>query len=119
MAEMLTVKIELAGTLVELEVEKDSKTHRQLVRQIEDAQELEFAAFRSSANIKIYAAIGAVFEELTDEEKLALVGQTSFFRWSATRVLQKDTVPANQLKVMKQGTRGGKLDESMVDEPIS
>ena len=118
MSTMIKVSIEIGGNTTFLEVEKDSKTHKQLMKQIDDAHEAEFAAFRSSANVKIYAAVGDVFEELTDEEKLALVGQTSFFRWSAARVLQKDTVPANQLKVMKQGTRGGKLDESMVDDPI-
>ena len=118
MSTMIKVSIEIGGNTTFLEVEKDSKTHKQLMKQIDDAHEAEFAAFRSSAQVKLYAAVGAVFEEFTDEEKNAMVGRATVLKFNALRVSKKETVQANRVRIMTQGTRGDRVDDSMADDPI-
>ena len=101
MAQM--IKFTING--IDIQVEKDSKSHRDITKAIEVAEESASAEIRTNALTVIYKGVVDAYGVLPEDQKLSMVGQVSFFRFDGRTVNVKDTVPANRMKIMPRGSR--------------
>ena len=101
MAQM--IKFTING--IDIQVEKDSKSHRDITKAIEVAEESASAEIRTSALTVLYKAVSEAYGGLQEDQMLSMVGQTSYFRFDGKTVNVKDTVPSNRMKIMPRGSR--------------